>query len=144
MKFEIIPYEGVGPIKLGMKPVEVGNAMKSSEVTADYFYEFGITVDYDENNECCRVYLCKQANPIFQGQNLLNGRCFNSLCEWFRSIDDSTTLGDIEMISFKFGIGLFANSSIKYDGNKRPKEVVIFRGSFFDYLLSIGQKTYRF
>jgi hypothetical protein len=133
IEFPITPYQSVGPIKLGMKPEEVREAMNSSIVTADYFDKYEISVHYNELNQCSSVLLRPRANPTFRGKNLLNSSSFEKLYQWFKSIDESTILGDIQLVSFEFGISL-STPCIETHGKKRPKDVTIFEEGFFDYL----------
>jgi hypothetical protein len=133
MDFSIKPYESVGPIKLGMTQGEVSQAMGSSILKADYFEKCNISVHYNDFNRCYTINLGRPANPKFQKKSLLNGDSFNKLYQWFKSMDDTTILGDIQLVSFKFGISLFT-PSIKTHGTKRPTEVMIFEQGFFDDL----------
>jgi hypothetical protein len=133
MEFEIIPYKSVGPIKLGMRPAEVCQALNISRITVDYIEELGISANYNELNQCKSVFLQAPANPTFQRKDLLKGASFNKLHQWFKSIDTSTMLGDIDLVSFQFGIAVFT-PSIESHGNKRPKSVMIFEEGYFDYI----------
>lgn len=143
MDFLIKPYKSVGPVKLGMTPKQVRRALKCSPSTSvmpgnseiiDHFGELGFSATYSEPSYVCDlILLFLPANPVFQNRSLLKRLSMEKLSQWIQSMDKSTTITGIECVSFQFGFSLIT-PSFKLFKHKRPKEVLVFKEGFYDYL----------
>jgi hypothetical protein len=81
MDFGIEPYEGVGPIRLGMTPVEIRKCVggdyrsfwktSASDVESDHFIGRGIVAHYNSRGVCEAVEFGGTEIPTFRGQALL-------------------------------------------------------------------------
>jgi hypothetical protein len=81
-KFEILPYQGVGPIRFGMTHEEVGkylgelSSFRDSHRNTDYFGD--IQVEFDRDS-CRAAIISLPFEPIFKGKSLLKGRSIYNL-----------------------------------------------------------------
>lgn len=117
MRFDIRPYEGVGPVKLGMTREEVRAAVgapfeefrKSAgdELPTDAFDTVGLHVYYKRPGVCEAVELASPAVPVLEEQFLLR-QPYAQLRRWFESRDESVETDDSGLTSFRYGVGLYA------------------------------------
>jgi hypothetical protein len=136
----ITPYEGIGPIKLGMSRKEVrdilGGDFRSfkktpyDEVTTDFFDEMGVHVHYKKEEVCEAVEVASPSLPTFQNKPLL-GRPFGELRDWFVSIDAGAEIDESGLTSYQLGIGLYAPSAID-DADEPVEGVIVFERGYYD------------
>ncbi|MBA3805011.1 MAG: ABC transporter ATP-binding protein [Acidobacteria bacterium] len=139
MLFPIEPYEGVGPIKLGMSINAVREAVgaevktfkksPSSEIPTDAFDLLGVYVYYKPPGICQAVELASPAEPIFQNLPLL-GRYFDEVMKWFETMDQGVEVDEFGLTSYKLGIGLYAPPTDDADG-KLVESVIIFEKGYY-------------
>jgi hypothetical protein len=150
MEYEIEPYVGVGPIRLGMTREEIHTALleqpeltnKGDAIPADYYRTLGLFVRYRTPGICEFVEMFGPPPtfftrgpsgfqepiflPTFQGRTLL-GRPYRQTLAWLRRRDPTTI---DEGISLRFGIALY-NGSV--DGHLNWVESVsIFTRGYYD------------
>jgi hypothetical protein len=140
MQLEIEPYVGIGPIKFGMTIDHVRNLINqkpkpflkgpTSTVPTDAFNDLGLHVYYKKPGICQAVELFSPANPIFQGQSLIQ-RPFNELHSWLQTIDDSLKVGRWGLTSLKFGIGLYA-PEIRERDDALVESVIVFERGYYN------------
>jgi hypothetical protein len=112
MDFSIIPYEGVGPIRLGMTREEVRSTVgievrefwKSldSEYPVDEFESLGFHVYYRRPGVCEFIEMWKGSNPTLLGESLL-GRTYEHVTRWIETLDDHVDYSD-GIVSHALGI----------------------------------------
>jgi hypothetical protein len=139
MKFEIKPYVSAGPVRFGMTPDEVRNALNSdvqpslkssSDIPADFFTQLGIFVDYKPPGLAQAIEFNGPALPEFQQQQLLE-RTYGEIERWIRTIDPEVQVLDAGLRTFRFGFDVYA-PSVKM-GPKRPvKSVIVFDHGYFE------------
>jgi len=155
--YEIEPYEGIGPIRLGMTREEIRAifleedrkpaTMKrgSDKQPADYYPTLGLFVYYRAPGVCEFVQMFGPPPtfftrgpssfqgpiflPTFQGRTLL-GRPYRQTLAWLRKRDPATTE---DGLSLHLGMALY-NGSV--DGHlNRVESVSIFVKGYYDLLL---------
>ena len=117
MDLEVDPYAGIGPVRLGASVREVREAVgarpvqfkksEDSEMLTDDFGERGLHVYYKKPGLCEAVEVFPEANPTFRGRRLL-GEPLGEMLRWFRSIDPDVEVDESGLISYEFGIALYA------------------------------------
>lgn len=153
MFYEIEPFKGVGPLRLGMTRAEVRAIFpddewkpaedRGSELPGDYFPKLGLFVDYRAPGVCEFIamfgpnptFFTRGPSaakgpiflPTFQGRTLL-GRPYRQTLAWLRRRDPATS---DRGISFRFGIALYDGS---VDGHlNRVESVSLFPVGYYDY-----------
>lgn len=116
VKLEIEPYQGIAGVKFGMSRGQVRHALNSSvqafkklptdELDTDAFDDLGMHVYYKNPDVCEAIELFTPANPTIQGQVLM-GKPFGEMREWFLSVDPQIEIDDTGLTSFQLGIGLY-------------------------------------
>lgn len=138
--FEITPYEGAGPIQLGMSREDVRAAMNSkatqflktadSTVPDDHFQEQGIVVSYTDADEAETIEFFGPANPTYGGQQLL-GLSEAGANSWIEDVDPEADIesdpGNEEMTSTALGIALWLHPPAK-----GVKSVLVFVEGYYD------------
>jgi len=138
----IRPYEGVGPVKLGMTREEVRKAVGSrvetfykttdSTLPTDAFDSIGMHVYYKTPDSCNYIEFGRPAVPTFQNTTLL-GRPYKDVRDFFLAVDPKVEFhGDgTGFFSRRFGIGIFAPCAD--DAPKDPVEgVSVFEPGYYD------------
>jgi hypothetical protein len=128
MIYEIEPYVGVGPIRLGMTRQEVHATIleerkptrRGDEKPGDYFPTLSLFVDYDAPGICVFVEFAWDSPlvPTFQNQVFL-GQPYRVARAWFEAADPDIDTDGAGLISRRFGIALYAGSA-----EKEPDEPV--------------------
>jgi hypothetical protein len=136
----ITPYEGIGPIRLGMSRAEVrrllGGAFRSfkktpfDEVPADFFDDIGVHVYYRRGDVCEAVEVFPPSRPAFRDVPLL-GRPFHELSEWFVSMDAGAEVDESGLTSNLLGIGLYAPAAAR-DVDEPAESVIVFERGYYD------------
>ena len=162
MIYEIEPYEGIGPIRLGMTREEIHAIFseeddrkpmmdRGSEKPGDYFPPLGLFVDYRAPGACEFVSMFGPPPtfftrgpssfqgpiflPTFQGRTLL-GRPYRQTLAWLKRRDPGT---NNKGISLRFGIALY-NGSV--DGHlNRVEAVSIFTEGYYDDIWHLFDET---
>ena len=133
---EVIPYKGVGNIRLGALRSELRilypnfkEFRKSSfdENTTDAYSDFHIY--YDKHNYCEAIELFGSAKISFMKERLL-GVTFAKIKDFFFGIDRDIEISDSGLTSYKFGIGIYV-PSIKDESNL-VEGVILFREGYYD------------
>ncbi len=143
-KFEIFPYQGVGPIRFGMTHEEVGeylgefSSFRDSHRNTDYFGD--VRVEFDRDS-CRAVHIRLPFEPMFRGKSLLKGRSIYHLTKWLESLDGVLEVDESGITSYRFGIALYTQSFNLFK-NKRPEEIMIFRVGYSDEFA--GDETLKF
>ena len=100
MSYEIEPYEGVGPIRLGMTREEVHALIlaerkpalhRGAEKPGDWFPTLGLFVDYRAPGVCEFLEFVGPLAPTFQGQTFL-GQPYRQARGWFEAADPACEL----------------------------------------------------
>jgi hypothetical protein len=145
MEYEIEPYVGVGPIRLGMTKEEIHTIIleereltkKGGDIPADYFPTLGLFVHYRAPGVCAFVemfgppispYSAFQDStffPSFQGKTFL-GRPYRQVRGWFKRRDPDITEG----ISRRFGIAIY--DGIVGGRLNRVESVSIFEKGYYE------------
>jgi hypothetical protein len=140
MKLEIRPYDGVGPIRLGMSREEVRQALP---VPAERFQKFpgappidrvrnpSLMVHYDHEDICEAIEVAQPGEPTLMGQELL-GRSFDHLRAWFNEQDPHLHVDGDGLISKKLGVGLYAPAAPN-GPHSLVEGVIVFRHGYYDH-----------
>jgi hypothetical protein len=141
MDYTIYPYEGVGPIRLGMtqqeirtilgEPEETVKKVPSSEYPLDYYVQLGIQVFYKKPWVCDSIEMVNNAKPTFQGQSFFD-RPYSDLKRWFRQIDNSVEIENSGLTSYTFGIALYAPHDEEIEPTKSVTTVFVFERGLYD------------
>jgi hypothetical protein len=140
MDLVINPYIGIGDLKLGMTQSQIRDTLKSnfesftrndySEMPEDYFPEFGIYIQYKQPGLCDSILVVKPVNPIWRGKQLLNIG-FSELAQWFSEVDPERELDDTGLISYKYGIGIYA-PDYEEEPDSSPRSIIVFTRGYYD------------
>jgi hypothetical protein len=139
VNFDLKPYVGAGPIRLGMPISQVRSLLgdptpfrKSSEsrTPADAFDRVGIHVHYDEAGTAEAIEFMTPCNPTLE-QEVILGRPFSELLQWIARMDPEVQTDEGGLTSLRLGIGFYADgvnkiSSIPVEG------VIVFRKGYYD------------
>lgn len=121
MTYEIEPYVGIGPIRLGMTREEVHALMlaerepalhRGSEKPGDFFPTLGLFVDYRAPGVCEFIEFAGPLSPTFQEQTIL-GQPYRQARAWFETADPECEMNGTGLTSKRFGIALYAESAEK-------------------------------
>lgn len=133
MKFEIIPYDGAGMIKLGMNDKQVHKVLQlepqkfkkslMSSVFSDA-YPF-CHLYYKENGECEAIEFFGTVEVSFQGRSLLETP-YEELRRLFGGLDSSVEEDETGLISFKYGISIYSSDLQSVEG------VLVFEERYYD------------
>ncbi|HYO62032.1 MAG TPA: hypothetical protein VER08_00090 [Pyrinomonadaceae bacterium] len=140
MRLEITAYTGVGPVKFGMTREEVRLAvgppvrpfMKTpdDELPTDAFDDLGVHVYYKKPGVCEAVEMGSPAEPTFRGQVLI-GRPYSELRRWFESLDESVETDDTGLLSYKYGVGLYAPAA-EEEPDEPVEGVIVFERGYYE------------
>lgn len=138
MKFLIKPYIGAGKILLGMTSSQIEHALKTKsrkfkKLRSDEFETDAFEmcyVYYKEPGICEAIEFFKPAIVIFSGLNLLDSH-YDDIENLFLTLDEKTVLDDTGLISYKYGICVYATFSD--DGSSKQVEgVIVFERGYYD------------
>jgi len=140
MDLLIRPYEGIGPVTLGMDRAEVrsvlGGAVRSfkkspdSKAPTDAFDEQGLHVYYDDAGRAEAIEVASPATPILEGRALI-GRPFEELRHWLEQMDPEIQVDDAGLTAPSLGIGLYAPAATASPSD--PIEgVIVFKRGYYD------------
>ena len=117
MKLDLRPYEGVGPIRFGMRRAEVRGAVhaavrafrktRDATMLLDAFDNEGIHVYYDELDLCEAVELASPAVAVLKGRALI-GEPFAALRDWLLGLDPELEVDETGLTASSLGLGLYA------------------------------------
>jgi len=140
MNLQISPYEGVGPIKLGMTQDEVRKAVgtdfklfmkgSTSAMPTDDFIGTGIHVFYRKPGLCEAVEMFSPASPTFRGYRLI-GIPFSQLATYFRQEDQSTEIDAGGLTSQLLGVGLYV-PFLKESQDSSVESVIVFEKGYYN------------
>lgn len=140
MKYELSPYEGAGPIRLGMTRDVVRSTLDSpwkafkrtawSTSETDAFENVGIQVEYDLEGRCESVTIASPAFVTLHGRPLL-GIPFQALREWLLTLDPDLQTDGSGLTSLALGVGLYAPSALK-DPKDPVEAAIVFRRGYYD------------
>jgi hypothetical protein len=133
MDYTIHPFEGVGPIKLGMTPQQVravlgepDNSFKklNNDFPSDSYHSLSIQIQYEQPPGICdEIWLFLRpddptsgCNPIFQGYEL-QGKTFAELKSWFQKLGTPVQHFDCGCTFWKYGVYLFSSFYSYHQGN---------------------------
>lgn len=141
MDLIIQPYIGIGAIRFGMtrqqvrqvinQPVESFLRHSTDELPTDYFENLGLYVEYKNEGICQAVEMAKPANPIWRGQAFLN-LSFAEVKAWFETIDPRLEIDDTGLISYQFGIGIYAPDCEEMP-EKTVEGLIVFEQGYYDF-----------
>lgn len=141
MIYEIEPYAGVGPIRLGMSREEIHAILEAerkptqyrgSEKPGDFFPSLGLFVDYRVPGACEFVEFATYGplSPTFQGQVFL-GQPYQLARAWFESNDPDLETNGSGLISKRFGIALYARAA-EQELDEPVEGIAIFEMGYYD------------
>ena len=140
MEFEIEPYAGVGPVRLGMAIQEVRQALgeeprttseNDTGIPSDLFTTRGILVHYRQPGITEAVeFGDPSTSPTYQGKRLLS-RPFEELRTWFEALDPGANTEADWLTSYKLGVGLYAPSAQK-EPNEPVEGVIVFDRGYYE------------
>jgi hypothetical protein len=118
MDYTIYPYEGVGPIRLGMTQQEIRAILGEPEKTflrppnskypTDFYIRLGLQITYKDPGVCNAIHTTNgEVKPVFQCQ-LLTDQPYSELKSWFQKIDEKIEEDSDGLTSYKHGIALYA------------------------------------
>jgi hypothetical protein len=155
MDYTIHPFEGVGPIKLGMTPQQVRAVLGEPDDSfkkggkgfpTDAYDTLSVHVLYEHPGICNEIWLFLEpddptsgCNPTFQGYGL-KGRTFAELKPWFQKLGTPVQHFDIGCVFLKYGMYVTSQHYSYHQGNvDEPvdtvsvcSESIIARGMTYD------------
>jgi hypothetical protein len=143
MIYEIEPYVGVGPIRLGMTREEVHTTIleqrkptmhRGREKPGDFFPALGLFVDYRAPGSCefVEFALSSPVSPTLHNQAFL-GQAYRLARAWFEAADPDLETDGAGLISRRFGIALYAGSAEK-EPDEPVEAVAVFEKDYYDQL----------
>lgn len=142
MEWEITPYVGLGPLRLGMTVQEVhalveGHVrqarLRDSDIPPDVLVGLGITVGYRHPCAVEFIQCAGSAQPVFQGRMLL-GQPYRDLKEFFAVLDPAVQTDATGLRSSALGIALYAPSAEK-EPDEPVEAVSLFERGYYDRYL---------
>lgn len=137
--YEIEPYVGVGPIRLGMSREEIHTlgfdepepmADRGEEAPGDYFPTLGLYVDYRTPGVCEFVEFAGPLSPLFQQQTFL-GFPYRLAKAWFEAHDPDLETDGAGLTSRRFGIALYAESAEK-EPDSPVEAIAVFEKGYYN------------
>jgi hypothetical protein len=118
MDYTIYPYEGVGPVRLGMTRQEIRGILGKPEKTfqkfpdkppADkYWNKLHLIIHFKESDICDGIQIFPPAQPTFQGVNLLIDEPYSQIKDWWEQQDPNIEFNDVGLKAHSHGIALYA------------------------------------
>jgi hypothetical protein len=141
MKFDVRSYEGVGPIRFGMSPVEVRENLgmefenfrrNASDVhPTDYFKRLQCFVYYGDSDGLVEaVEFAEPAAPTFNGLNML-GLPYEDLIVRMHEFDRDIAMEIDGFSSFRLGIGGWA-PHCKEEPELPCDSIIVFARGYYD------------
>ena len=141
MIYEIAPYVGVGPIRLGMTREEVHATIveepkpaphRGREKPGDFFPALALSVDYRAPSTCefVEFALTSPLVPTFQNQAFL-GQPYRVARALFEAADPDLETDGAGLISRRFGIALYAGSAAK-EPDWPVEALAVFAKGYYD------------
>lgn len=139
MTYEIEPYVGVGPIRLGMSREEVHRLIledrepamhRGSDKPGDFFPTLGLFVDYRAPGVCEFVEFAGPLSPTFQEQTFL-GQPYRLARAWFEAHDPECETDGAGLTSKRFGMALYAGSAEK-EPDEPVEAVALFERGYYE------------
>jgi hypothetical protein len=129
-KNHFVPFKGTNRISFGMDRVSIqrllGNNYRtflrdeSVEITTEYYYEFGILIEYDKNYLCDAIEFTNESSIYFDEENLVVMK-YSELRNKFDHLSNQVDVDEFGVIYHDLGFG----ASIFYDTDK-IEAVIIF------------------
>ncbi|MGD6849146.1 hypothetical protein [Rossellomorea aquimaris] len=145
MELNMISYESIGPIKLGMTRDQIRSVLNSKvtefkktqwdENTTDSFDELGIHVFYKAGHICEAVEVSEPANPTFNGNKLV-GIPFKQVRQFLQKYDKDLSIDTDGIISEVLGISLYIDG-VDDEEKEQVQSVMFFEKGYYDDLLSV-------
>jgi hypothetical protein len=140
-EWEILPHEGVGPIRFGMSAEQVRTAvgapvttfMKTplAELPTDSFDELGLHVYYRRPGLCDFVEFYGPPGPHIRGMSFLS-RPLSEVWEWLQGADPGAEVEPGEgLTSHILGIAIYAPAAVD-DPDPIVEGVAIFEQGYYD------------
>jgi hypothetical protein len=139
MDYTIHPYEGVGPLQLGMtrqeirailgEPEKVFQKFPDKPPADQYWNRYHLYVHFKEPDTCDGIEIFPPAEPIFQGINLLTEVPYNQMKDWFQKQDSNIEFNEVGLKSFTYGVALYAPYP-----NEPVENVYVFEKGHYDGL----------
>lgn len=149
MSYEIEPYAGVGPIRLGMSREEIHALLvegrqptqRGSERPGDFFPTLGVFVDYRAPGACEFVEFAKYSplSPTFQGKSFLD-QPFRQVRAWLERYDPDVETDGAGCVSKRLGIALYARAAEK-EPDDPVEGVAVFEQGYYDPTRTTPQIT---
>lgn len=139
MAYEIEPYVGVGPIRLGMTRKEIHTLDleepesimdRGRETPGDYFPTLGFYVDYRAPDVCEFVEFAGPLSPTFHQRTFL-GQPYRLARAWFEAHDPDLETDGTGLTSRRFGVALYAESAEK-EPDKLVEAIAVFEKGYYD------------
>ena len=139
MDLEIIPIEGVGPIKFGMSPEAVrsiiGGEYRSflktpkSVFPCDSFRDEGIICFYDANACLEAIEFMRRSQPHLYGHEFI-GHTVEDVRTFIAGLDDNVEINSDGAISHRLGVGVYAPLA-KSNPRAIVESVIAFRQGYY-------------
>jgi hypothetical protein len=139
MDYTIYPFEGVGPIKLGMTPQQVRTVLGEPDESfkkfdddfpTDAYHSLSIQIQYEHPGICNEIWLFLRpddptsgCNPTFQGHGL-QGKTFAELKPWFQKLGTAVQHFDSGYVFLKYGVYLYSSFYSYPEGVDEPVDMV--------------------
>lgn len=142
MDLEIVPFNSIGPIELGMEPDEIHqlfnckfDGFQSFDEFWEISYDLGLQICYgDVQPFVCRAVMMEEpANPLFEGRRLLDGSSIEELGNWLKSMDVNLSISTEGVSSNKLGIHL-STQDYSLFRQEPPETVLVFGEEYFNSL----------
>lgn len=145
MELELIPFEGIGPLKLGItreafhktiggkvqtyQPAKLSERLRPTPLT-DYFYDYDAKVEYDKHGRSMFIEVGGKMPVVMDGRNLF-GYSYGTLLKVFKANDPELIIDDIGFTSKEFGVAVYAPQGVK-DPRLACELVSVFVEGYYD------------
>lgn len=140
IEYEVIPLQGVGPVKLGMSRKQVRSILgKKPEVdgATEYYHRNGLKIEYSEDQKVAFIEVSRDCGlvAIYQGKDVFNvkaSQLIDFVCQSSRYDEDDEEFG------YTF---IFPEFDLSFWRPVIPERDDEPEGQYF-YTIGIGQKGY--
>ncbi len=140
MRFPIVSYESVGPLRFGMrlrqieeclgKKADVFRGFGDSKLARALLENTGVFVDFVYPDVSVAYELALPAKPCLEQRSLLEESA-DSLFAWLKSIDANWRQYDCGIMYFSLGISIYA-PNFDDEPNVPPESVLVFDRGYWD------------
>ena len=137
MKWDIVSYVGVGPLRFGasrdqirlvlQQPWDAFKRTPSDITETDGFFQSSLFVYYDPDYRCEAIELSAPFDPSFDGFSLI-GKPFSEILDWTKTRDSEVVIRRAGLMSPKFGFRVYAPSCAKNPADPVQSVIVFQRG----------------